>query len=69
MVLLNADSYKETIVATTNIGNDTDTVGAIAGSMAGIIYGISSIPEKWINKLMRKDYLIDLFLNFEKAII
>lgn len=68
-ILLNANSYKETIVATTNIGNDTDTVGAIAGSMAGIIYGISSIPEKWINKLMRKDYLIDLSLNFEKAII
>lgn len=68
-ILLNANSYKETIVATTNIGNDTDTVGAITGSMAGIIYGISSIPEKWINKLMRKDYLIDLSLNFEKAII
>ncbi len=68
-ILLNANSYKETIIATTNIGNDTDTVGAIAGSMAGIIYGISSIPEKWINKLMRKDYLIDLSLNFEKAII
>lgn len=68
-ILLNANSYKETIVATTNIGNDTDTVGAIAGSMAGIIYGISSIPEKWINKLMRKDYLIDLSLNFEKSII
>lgn len=68
-ILLNANSYKETIVATTNIGNDTDTVGAIAGSMAGIIYGISSIPEKWINKLMGKDYLIYLSLNFEKAII
>lgn len=67
-VLLNANSYKETIVATTNIGNDTDTVGAIAGSMAGIIYGVNSIPEKWINKLKRKEYLIELSLNFEKAI-
>lgn len=68
-VLLNANSYKETIVATTNIGNDTDTIGAIAGSMAGIIYGISSIPEKWLNKLMRKDYLIELSLNFEKTLL
>ena len=59
-ILLNANSFKETIIATTNIGNDTDTIGAIAGSMAGIIYGIDSIPENWLNKLQRKDYLIDL---------
>lgn len=31
-ILLNSNSYKETIIATTNIGNDTDTIGAIAGS-------------------------------------
>lgn len=33
-ILLNSNSYKETIIATTNICNDTDTIGAIAGSMA-----------------------------------
>lgn len=67
-ILLNANSYEETIIASTNIGNDTDTIGAIAGSMAGIIYGISSIPERWLNKLMRKDYLMNLSNSFEKAI-
>lgn len=65
-ILLNANSYKETIIATTNIGNDTDTIGAIAGSMAGIIYGYDSIPTSWIDKLMRKDYLIGLASDFEK---
>lgn len=29
-ILLNSNSYKETIIATTNICNDTDTIGAIA---------------------------------------
>ena len=67
-ILLNTNSYEETIIVSTNIGNDTDTIGAIAGSMAGIIYGISSIPERWLNKLMRKDYLINLANSFEKAI-
>lgn len=42
-ILLNANSYKETIIATTNIGNDTDTIGVIVGSMAGIIYDYDSI--------------------------
>ena len=67
-ILLNANSFKETIIATTNIGNDTDTIGAIAGSMAGIIYGIDSIPENWLNKLQRKDYLIDLATEFENKL-
>lgn len=67
-ILLNANSYKETIIATTNIGNDTDTIGAIAGSMAGIIYGYDAIPKEWLDKLMRKDYLLELSKNFEMIV-
>ena len=67
-IFLNSKSYKETIIASTNIGNDTDTIGAIAGSMAGIVYGINSIPEEWLNKLKRREYLIDLAINFEQLI-
>ena len=67
-IFLNAKDYKETIIATTNFGNDTDTIGAIAGSMAGIVYGINSIPDEWLSKLMRKDYLIKLALDFEGVI-
>lgn len=67
-ILMNAKNYKEVVFSSTNIGNDTDTIGAIAGSMAGIIYGVNSIPESWIKKLLKKDYLIDLALKFEKSI-
>lgn len=66
-IVMNAKDYRETIISSTNIGNDTDTIGAIAGSMAGIIYGINSIPKTWMDKLLRKDYLIDLALRFEKT--
>lgn len=68
-ILLRSNSYKETIIASTNIGNDTDTIGAIAGSMAGIIYGIESFPEDWLSTLKRKDYLIDLATDFENMLI
>lgn len=68
-VVLNSNSYKETIIATTNIGNDTDTIGAVAGSMAGIIYGYDSIPKEWLDKLMRKEYLLKLANDFENIII
>ena len=38
-------------------GNDADTVGAVAGMIAGRIYGIESIPSKWLDALMMKDVL------------
>lgn len=68
-IFLKANDYEETVVATTNIGNDTDTIGAIAGSMAGIIYGIEAIPARWLDKLLRREYLIDLAVEFENKII
>ena len=67
-ILLNSKSYRDTIIASTNIGNDTDTIGAVAGGMAGIIYGIDSIPEDWLNTLKKKDYLMSLTLEFEKKV-
>ncbi len=68
-IILNAKSYKDVIIASTNIGNDTDTIGAIAGSMAGIIYGYESIPKLWLNKLVKKDYLMNLALKFDNLIV
>ena len=68
-ILLNAETYRDCIVTSTNIGEDTDTIGAIVGSMAGIIYGYDNIPVEWLEKLRRKDYLIDLANKFESAIL
>ena len=67
-VLLNAKDYRETIIGAINLGQDTDTIGAIAGSMAGIIYGYDTIPEKWLSKLVKKDYLEDLCNKFEEVL-
>ena len=43
-ILLNSKSYKETIIAVSNIGQDTDTIGVIVDSMSGIIYGLDETP-------------------------
>ena len=67
-VLLRHNNYKDTIIEGINLGNDTDTVSAIAGSMAGIIYGIDSIPKNWIDILLKRDYLIELTKKFEKKV-
>ncbi|PXY44644.1 ADP-ribosylglycohydrolase family protein [Flavobacterium hydrophilum] len=57
---LNSDSYKETILKAVNLGEDTDTTGAIVGGLAGIYYGIENIPQKWIENLVRASDIKDL---------
>ena len=44
-----------------NLGDDTDTVGAVTGALAGIIYCYDAIPAEWLKDLRRKD-LIDKYL-------
>ena len=63
---LKSNTYEEAVVTAVNLGEDTDTIGAITGSINGIIYGKNSIPERWLNKLRRKEYLeslTNLFIN------
>lgn len=43
--------YEQTVQAAIAIGGDTDTVAAIAGGLAGAIYGASTIPERWVKVL------------------
>ncbi|HCN49844.1 MAG TPA: hypothetical protein DIT10_12250 [Chryseobacterium sp.] len=52
---LNSETYSEAVLKAVNLGEDTDTTGAITGGIAGIYYGYESIPQEWLNVLVRKD--------------
>ena len=45
------DSFESCVVETVNRGEDADTTGAIAGMLAGALYGASSIPKRWLDRL------------------
>jgi ADP-ribosyl-[dinitrogen reductase] hydrolase len=62
--LLNSKSYKEAVLKGVNLGEDTDTVAALIGGLAGLYYGLESIPEEWINNLARKDDIVTLCNDF-----
>lgn len=61
--LLTTNSYKECVLQAVNLGGDTDTIAAIAGSLAGALYGFDSIPKEWLNILKKKDYIDDMCKN------
>ncbi len=56
--LAHTESYEECVLAAVNLGEDTDTTAAVAGALAGIVYGYEGIPTRWLRKLRNKD-LID----------
>ncbi len=58
--LLNSSSYAETVLKAVNLGEDTDTTGAVVGGLAGIYYGFDRIPTTWIAKIARKDDIMGL---------
>ena len=55
--LLNTNSYRDCVLAAVNLGDDTDTVAAVAGGLAGALYGLASIPKEWLATLKRADYI------------
>ena len=68
--LLNTDNYKDLVLTAVNLGGDTDTIGAIAGGLAGAFYGVEQIPKDWLDVLKKKDYLTqmatDYYNSFER---
>lgn len=49
-----------------NLGDDADTNASICGQIAGAYYGVSNIPESWLECLYRKDDLEKLALQLLK---
>lgn len=62
--LLNTTSYKQCVLKAVNMGDDTDTVGAVVGGLAGIYYGADSIPKEWIEVIVKRENIKDLCDKF-----
>lgn len=55
--LLTTSDYRGCVLKAVNLGGDTDTVAAIAGGLAGALYGMESIPAEWLQTLKRAKYI------------
>jgi ADP-ribosylglycohydrolase len=63
--LLTTNSYTEAVIRAVNLGNDTDTTGAVTGGLAGLIYGIDAIPKEWLYNLARNEDIDKLCNKYE----
>lgn len=58
--VLTTDSYQDCVLKAVNLGEDTDTVAAVAGGLAGALYGYENIPQKWLDQLICKEYIDEM---------
>lgn len=56
-LLLDSASFAETIQRAANLGGDSDTIGAIAGGLAGVYYGYAAIPGQYREAILIKERL------------
>lgn len=65
--LLNTTSYKEAVLRAVNLGDDSDTTGCVTGGLAGILYGSKSIPNEWLDILVKRKEIEKLAKDYKKA--
>lgn len=52
--------FRDCLVKAVSLGDDTDSVAAIAGGMVALYYGYEAIPDEWISDLRGKDMIYQL---------
>lgn len=52
-----AADFREAVLKAVNLGDDTDTTGAVCGQLAGAFWGESGIPREWRDGLARRDMI------------
>lgn len=58
--LITTESFAECELKAVNLGEDTDTVGAIAGGLAGLYYGYEAIPKDWLAVIQRREWIEEM---------
>lgn len=49
--LRTTSGYEDAVRAAIDLGGDTDTVAAVTGGLAGAVYGVTGVPDRWTGPL------------------
>ena len=59
--------FRSAVLLAANLGQDADTTAAIAGQLAGAVYGAAGIPAEWLDAVAWRDRLAELSGNLFDA--
>jgi ADP-ribosyl-[dinitrogen reductase] hydrolase len=51
------DNFADALILAVNLADDSDTVGAVTGQLAGALYGRSAIPARWLDVLAWREHI------------
>jgi ADP-ribosylglycohydrolase len=54
---LRARSFADGVLLAVNHGGDSDSTGAIAGNILGLVHGVDAIPERWLDQLELREVI------------
>lgn len=63
------NNFEDGCILAINLGINTNAIGSIYGQLAGLYYGFTQIPQKWVSKLHRFSYLYEVSQNLLTAAI
>ncbi len=64
----NTDNFRDAILLAANLGDDADSVAATAGQIAGALYGVSGMPQEWVENVAWSEHIQYLARQlFERA--
>lgn len=55
-----ARDFEDAVLRAANLGDDADTTAAVAGQLAGALWGLSGIPDAWQARLAWRDEIVDV---------
>ncbi len=58
--VMRGKDFTDALLIAVNLGDDTDTIGAIAGGLAGLYYGYGSIPKEWLAVIKRREWIEEM---------
>jgi len=62
-----SSSFEDAILRAVNLGHDADTTGAVAGQIAGAMYGLTGIPVHWRQRLYEAKRIADISQRLFRA--
>ena len=64
--LITTETLEEALLKAVNLGDDSDTVGAIAGGLAALYYGYENVPDVWKEHIIKEEEIVTLCESMEE---